>query len=141
MKVFNDHPVASLARDIENGVWNTFPRLVPTAVGAWVPAMDIHEETDKFIIRGDLPGLKAEDIDIVVENNKLTVKGERKFESRVNSEFGGRFERAEGQFQRTFRLSDKVDSDGISASSRDGVLEIVIKKHDTVQSRRIEVQS
>ncbi|MXW07307.1 MAG: Hsp20/alpha crystallin family protein, partial [Gammaproteobacteria bacterium] len=101
----------------------------------------IHEESDKFVITADLPGLTSDDIEIFVEHDRVTIKGERKLERRVEDKDFGRFERVEGSFQRSFKLPDNADLDQVSASNRDGVLEIVIKKQETIASRRIKVES
>ena len=145
MKIVDRNPVVSFAqalqRDLDNGIWNTFPRFVNRSDGSWVPSMDIHEESDKFVITADLPGLTSDDIEIFVEHDRVTIKGERKLERRVEDKDFGRFERLEGSFQRSFKLPDNADLDQVNASNRDGVLEIVIKKQETIASRRIKVES
>ena len=145
MKIVDRNPVVSFAqalqRDLDNGIWNTFPRFVNRSDGSWVPSMDIHEESEQFVITADLPGLTSDDIEIFVEHDRVTIKGERKLERRVEDKDFGRFERLEGSFQRSFKLPDNADLDQVSASNRDGVLEIVIKKQETIASRRIKVES
>lgn len=145
MKIVDRNPVVSFAqalqRDLDNGIWNTFPRFVNRSDGSWVPSMDIHEESDTFVITADLPGLTSHDIEIFVDRDRVTIKGERKLERRVEDKDFGRFERLEGSFQRSFKLPDNADLDQVSASNRDGVLEIVIKKQETIASRRIKVES
>lgn len=145
MKIVDRNPVVSFAqalqRDLDNGIWNTFPRFVNRTDNSWVPSMDIHEESEKFVITADLPGLTSDDIEIFVEHDRVTIKGERKLERRVEDKDFGRFERLEGSFQRSFKLPDNADLDQVSASNRDGVLEIVIKKQETIASRRIKVES
>ncbi len=145
MKIVERNPVVSFAqalqRDLDNGIWNTFPRFVNRTFDSWVPSMDIHEESEKFVITADVPGLTSDDIEIFVEHDRVTIKGERKLERRVEDKEFGRFERLEGSFQRSFKLPDNADLDQVSASNRDGVLEIVIKKQETIASRRIKVES
>ena len=145
MKIVDRNPVVSFAqalqRDLDTGIWNTFPRFANRTEDSWVPSMDIHEESDKFVISADVPGLSSDDIEIFVEQDRVTIKGERKLERRVEDKDFGRFERLEGSFQRSFKLPDNADLDQVSASNRDGVLEIVIKKQETVASRRIKVES
>lgn len=144
MKIIERNPVVSFAhalqRDLENGIWRSVPRFANQADG-WVPSMDIHEESDRFVITADLPGLNSDDIEIFVEQDRLTVKGERKFERRVAEKDFGRFERMEGSFQRSFKLPENADLDQVSASNRDGVLEVVIKKQEAIPSRRIKIES
>lgn len=144
MKIVERNPVVSFAhalqRDLENGIWNTVPRFVNRTEG-WVPSMDIHEESDRFVISADLPGLQSDDIEILVEHDRVTIKGERKFERRVEDKDFGRFERHEGTFQRSFKLPENADLDQVSASNQNGVLEVTIKKQETIASRRIKVES
>lgn len=144
MKIVERNPVVSFAhalqRDLENGIWTTVPRFV-NRTEAWVPSMDIHEESDRFVITADLPGLQADDIEILVEHDRLTIKGERKIERRVEDKDLGRFERHQGSFQRSFKLPENADLDHVSASNRDGVLEVTIKKQETIASRRIKIDS
>ena len=144
MKIVERNPVVSLAqtlqRDLENGIWSTFPRFVNRTEG-WVPLMDIHEEADRFLISADVPGLQSDDIEILIEHDRLTIKGERKIERSVEDKTFGRFERLEGSFQRSFKLPENADLDQVSASNRAGVLEITIKKQEAIPSRRIKVDS
>ena len=111
-------------------------------VADWIPAVDILEQKDGFVIRADLPGVSAEDIDVSMEDGLLSISGER---SRLaDAEFDGvrRFERAAGKFVRRFTLPDNVDADGIAARSADGILEITIPKQPEVDTtRRIAVEA
>ncbi len=111
------------------------------AVSHWRPAVDIKEEQDRYIIRADLPGIEAKDIEITMENGVLTLKGERASEKTEEREGYRRIERARGTFYRRFSLPDTADADKIEAKSKDGVLEIVLPKHRKVQPRRISVNS
>lgn len=95
---------------------------------AWSPAVDIKEEDDRFVIHADIPGVSADDIDISMEKGVLTIKGERKHEAEENKEGFHRIERAYGTFMRRFSLPENVDADKISASSKDGVVELVLPK-------------
>ncbi len=107
----------------------------------WTPAVDIREEDDRFVIHADVPGVDPKDIDVTMENGVLTIKGERKTESEEEREGYKRVERSRGAFYRRFSLPDSADSDKINAKSKNGVLEIVIPKHDVVQARKIAVKS
>lgn len=111
------------------------------ATSDWVPAVDIREEPDRYLIHADVPGVAPEDIEIHMENGVLSLKGERKREASEEREGYKRVERVYGSFYRRFSLPDTADADKISASSRNGVLEIVIPKQEKVQPRRITVQS
>ena len=110
------------------------------ATAEWAPAVDIKEEADKFVLQADLPGVKAEDIDVSMEEGVLTIKGEKKTEATVEKEGYKRAERAYGSIHRRFSLPDTANSEAISAKSNLGVLEIVIPKHEPVRPKKIEVK-
>ncbi len=109
-------------------------------VADWVPAVDIREEPDRFVILADVPGVDPKDIEITMDNGVLTIKGRRETVSEEEREGYRRIERARGTFMRRFTLPDTADAEHISARSRNGVLEIVIPKHERVQPRKITVE-
>jgi HSP20 family protein len=111
------------------------------ATAEWTPAVDIKEDSNKFIILADIPGVKPEDIEISMEAGVLTVKGEKKFETNIEKEGFKRVERTFGSFYRRFSLPDSANSDAINASSKNGVLEIAIPKREAVKPKRIHVES
>lgn len=148
MRIIERHPVWSPAnimqRDLEDSLWNVLPRVagqLSRRASDWIPATDIQEEGDRFVLRSDLPGLKADDIDITVENDLLSIKGERKIERNEENGNFRRFERIQGSFERSFNLPDTADPEHINASCKDGVLEVVIGKRETSQPKRITVDS
>lgn len=106
----------------------------------WTPAVDIKEEADRYLLHADIPGVKADDIEVSMDKGVLTIKGERKHESTESKEGFKRVERSHGVFMRRFSLPDGVDGENISASSKDGVLEVVIPKSEPEKPRRIEVK-
>ncbi len=110
-------------------------------VADWVPAVDIVEEKERFVLRADVPGVKPEDIEVDMENGVLTVSGRRNEESSEEHEGMRRVERISGRFFRRFSLPDTANADAISATSKDGILEVVIPKQPAVQARRITVQT
>ncbi|SDY34246.1 Hsp20/alpha crystallin family protein [Nitrosomonas sp. Nm58] len=112
-----------------------------SATAEWVPAVDIKEASDKFVLHADLPGVKPEEIDISMENGVLTIKGEKKTEAKTEKEGYKRVERTYGSFYRRFSLPDTANPDAISAVSKHGVLEIVIPKRESVQPKKISVTS
>ena len=112
-----------------------------SATAEWVPAVDIKEESDKFVLLADLPGVKPEEIDVSMENGVLTVKGEKRTEAKTEEEGYKRVERTYGSFYRRFSLPDTANPDAISAVSKHGVLEIVIPKRESVQPKKINVAS
>ena len=110
-----------------------------SSVCDWTPAVDIKEDQDQYIIHADIPGVNPKDIELHMENGVLTMKGERSSEKKESREGYKRIERAYGSFFRRFSLPDSADAENIKANSKDGVLEIIIPKHEKVQPRRITV--
>lgn len=107
----------------------------------WVPAVDIKEEAERFVIHADVPGVDPKNIEITMEDGTLTLKGERKEASREEHDGYRRVERVTGQFFRRFTLPDTADAEGVSARGNNGVLEISIPKHAKAQPRRITVKA
>ncbi len=122
------HPL--LQRDIETSHF---------AGGDWMPAVDIKDEENRYVIRADIPGVKPEDIEVTMENGMLTIRGERKFEETEEKENFKRIERSHGLFYRRFTLPDNTDAEAIQATGKDGVLEVTIPKTAETHSKRIEV--
>ncbi len=112
-----------------------------SSVADWVPAVDIVEKKDRYVLRADVPGVKPEDIDVNMENGMLSVSGERHLESAEEDQGARRVERVSGKFYRRFRLPDTADAEEISARSANGILEVVIPKQPEIQARRITVES
>jgi HSP20 family protein len=98
------------------------------ALSDFVPAVNTREKADAYSIELDLPGIRKEDIEIITEDNVLTISGERKHAEEVNEEDYYKLESVYGKFVRSFTLPDKVDVENIHAESKDGVLEVVIPK-------------
>ena len=110
-------------------------------IANWVPAVDIVEEKDRFVLHADVPGVDSKDIDVSMDAGVLTVTGERKTEN-VSEEKGfRRVERASGRFFRRFNLPDTADAKSITAKSGNGILEVSIPKLPEVQARRISVEA
>jgi HSP20 family protein len=118
---------------------------VPAAAGDteanWMPAVDVHEYADKFVVTADLPGVEAKDIDITADNGVLTLRGRRQFERRENQKGFERLERVSGAFLRRFMLPDNVQTDQIKARHNNGVLEVTIPKLIAPEPRRVSVES
>ena len=109
------------------------------ATSSWSPAVDIKEEEGRFVIYADIPGVNPQDIEVSMENSVLTIKGERKLENREDNKEFKRVERIYGSFYRRFSLPDIADADKITASGKDGVLEVVIPKRPSAQARKIAI--
>jgi len=110
------------------------------ATSQWMPAVDIKEEADHFVIIADIPGVNPKDIHITMENGLLTIRGEREANQEENTENYSRIERSRGVFYRRFSLPDTADSENISAKGKHGVLEIVIPKVQKAQLKKIDIQ-
>ena len=107
----------------------------------WMPAVDVQEAKDAFVLRADLPGVDPKDIDITMENGVLTIRGRRLSEATKEGNGYRRVERVSGEFFRRFTLPDSADAESISAQSNHGVLTLRIGKRPEVQARRIEVKA
>jgi HSP20 family protein len=129
-----------------NRLFNTFFDTPTTsgngnnAVRRWVPSMDLVETDEHFVLRADLPGLTEADVSIELEDNVLTVSGERQAEHEDKKEGFYRMERSFGQFRRSLTLPDGVDADGIGATFDKGVLEVRIPKPEERKPRRVNIQ-
>jgi HSP20 family protein len=129
-----------------NRLFNSF--FEPSATGAngtqlrrWVPPMDLVESEDAFLLRADLPGLSEEDVNIELEDNLLTISGERKSEHEERKEGYYRVERASGTFSRSLTLPEGVDPDAIQASFENGVLEVRVPKPEQKQPRKVTISA
>lgn len=105
----------------------------------WTPHVDIKEEADRFILLADIPGVEPSDIEVQMDKGMLAIKGERTLETRSEGTNFSRVERRHGTFHRRFALPDSANPEGITASGRNGVLEIVIPKRPETTPRRIQV--
>jgi HSP20 family protein len=108
---------------------------------SWIPHVDVREETDRFVVTADLPGVEGKDIDITADQGVLTIKGERRSEKKSSKDGYERVERAAGTFLRRFTLPESADLEAIKATHVNGVLEVAIPKLTQAQPRRIEVQA
>ncbi|MDQ3721090.1 MAG: Hsp20/alpha crystallin family protein [Actinomycetota bacterium] len=105
----------------------------------WSPAMDLVEAEDHFLLKADLPGLGEEDISIEIEDNTLTLSGERRAEAETTERGWYRVERAFGRFSRSLTLPEGVDAEGVSAAFDKGVLEVRIPKPEERKPRRVQI--
>ena len=126
-----------------NRLFNTvFDSPAPAGNGGlrrWMPAMDLVESGDHFVLRADLPGLSEEDVNIEVEERVLTISGERKAEHTETKDGYQRFERAFGAFSRSLTLPEGIDAEAVSASFDRGVLEVRIPKPEQRKPRKISI--
>lgn len=128
----------SLFPDYNRGAGVGEGELVSTA--AFVPPVDIYEDDQKIVLKLEVPGMKQEDLDIQLENNTLTVRGERKFEKEEKEENFHRIERRYGSFYRAFTIPNTVNPDSVKAEYDAGVLRIQLEKKAEAKPKQIKVQ-
>lgn len=137
---------ASLARRMESlfdemvgrGLWRTSEER--PLRGSWVPAINILEREDAMVITADLPGLKAEDVDVTVEEGTLSIRGERKLEEVSEGETYHRVERLYGVFERSFTLPNSIDVDKIDARFSNGEMVLTLPKREESKPRSVKIK-
>ena len=108
--------------------------------GAWTPSVDIFENKDQLVIEAELPGMKPEDVNVSIENNVLTLHGERKLEQKTEGDNFHRVDRSYGSFTRSFTLPPTVSSENANAEFENGVLRLTLAKREEAKPRRIEIK-
>jgi HSP20 family protein len=111
------------------------------ALRRWIPAMDLVETDDDFVLRADLPGLSQDDVNIELEDNVLTISGERKAEHEERKEGYYRVERTSGQFSRSLTLPEGIDPDAVRANFDRGVLEVRVPKPEQRKPRKVTISA
>jgi HSP20 family protein len=121
---------------------DAFTRLLSEPQGSrpWSPAVDIYETENELVVKADLPDVDQKDIDVRVENQTLTIAGERKFEKQDNAKGYHRIERSYGNFLRSFALPDTFDTEHITAQFKNGVLSVTLPKKETAKPRQVKVE-
>ena len=109
------------------------------AGGDWLPAVDIYEDGDSLVFQAELPGVNKDDVEVQVEGNVLTLRGQRKKEKEVNGEQYHRVERYYGGFVRSFTLPTGIDKEKIRAEYRDGVLRLDLPKGEGAKPKKIKI--
>jgi HSP20 family protein len=117
-------------------MWNE-----PRAARPWSPSVDIFETENELVLKADLPEVKLEDIEVRVENQTLTVKGERKFERDETNRGYHRIERSYGVFERSFTVPATVDADKVGAEYKNGVLTVKLPKKEAAKPRQVKIES
>jgi HSP20 family protein len=131
----------STLQDQFNRLFNESFRTHPeeSALTTWAPAVDIYETPNELVVKADLPDVNEKDIDVRVENNLLTIRGERKFEKSVSEENFLRVERSYGAFSRSFSLPNTVNAEAIGAEYKNGVLTVTLPKREESKPRQVKV--
>jgi HSP20 family protein len=133
------HEVVSLQNRVNSLFRNLNEGESPMASASFVPPVDIYEDADKLTLKLEIPGMTEKDLDVRVEDNTLTVKGERKFEAEEKEENFHRIERAYGSFYRAFTLPTTVETDKVQANYNAGVLKLELKKKPEAQPKQIKI--
>ena len=108
-------------------------------LASWAPAVDIYETEGELVVKADLPEVQEKDIDVRMENNTLTIRGERKFENEVHQDKYLRVERAYGTFTRSFSLPNTISTEGIRAEYHDGVLTVHMPKREESKPKQVKI--
>ena len=114
---------------------------LPVEERGWMPAVDVFEKEDRFVVKAELPGMKEDDIDVSVVGDTLSIKGEKKTETEIKDEDYYRCERSYGSFYRSIPIPSNVDANKIEASFEDGVLEVALPKSAKVKPKKIAVSA
>lgn len=118
----------------------TFPgRSDDSSLTTWAPAVDIYETENELVLKADLPDINEKDLDVRVENNMLTIRGERKFEEKVKEDNYLRIERTYGSFSRSFSLPNSVNSEAIKAEYKNGVLTVELPKRAESKPKQVKI--
>ena len=112
----------------------------PSSTTSWSPAVDIYETQNEIVVKAELPGMERKDIELSLENNVLTLKGNRQFEKEAKDENYHRIERSYGTFSRSFSIPAVVDESRIAADHRDGVLTITLPKTQKAKAKQIAIK-
>ena len=110
-----------------------------TTARRWIPAMDLVETEDHFVLKADLPGMTESDVNVELEGNVLTISGERKIEHEAKKDGYYRLERTSGTFSRALTLPEGIDTDAVAATFDNGVLEVRIPKPAEAKPRRVQI--
>ena len=134
------HNLSALQEQVNRLFEGSLPRRSDqSALTTWAPAVDIYETENELVLKADLPDVNEKDLDIRIESNILTIKGERKFEEKVNEDNYLRVERTYGSFSRSFSLPSTVDSGSIKADYKNGVLTVELPKRAESKPRQVKI--
>jgi HSP20 family protein len=133
--------LSSIQNELNRLFGRTFTGEVGEREAAWVPAVDIAETQERFLITAELPGVEPDDVDISVENSVLTLRGERKFYRETREDDFHRIERRFGSFARSITLPSTADAERINASFDAGLLTIEVPKREEAKPRKIQVKA
>ena len=133
--------VVTMSNRLNRTLHDSYIPRTEDSLGAWGPPVDIFEKQDRLVIRTEIPGVEMEDMDVRIENGVLTLHGERKQDTEVKEENAYRMERIYGTFTRSFTLPTTVDSAKVTATYKDGVLEVSVPKAETAKPKKISIKA
>ena len=131
--------ISTLQEEVNRLFESSFHGRSESSSASWAPAVDVHETENELIVTADLPGMNEKDLDVRVENNMLTISGERKTETNVEDDNYLRVERSYGSFSRSVALPNTVNSDAVAAEYRNGVLTVKLPKREETKPRQVKV--
>ena len=141
MSLSNFDPLSNFPVNFRN-FEDAITRLLSEPRGArpWSPSVDIHETENELVLKADLPDVKLEDIEVRVENDTLTLKGERKFQKDESVKGYHRIERSYGSFVRSFTVPATVDAEKVAAELKNGVLTVTLPKKEAAKPRQVKIE-
>ena len=133
-------------RGLQDEMTRLFTGAMPASVnredmlnGAWSPKVDIYENKENLVLEAELPGMSRKDFELTIENNVITLRGERTFEKKTEGDNYHRLERSYGSFTRSFTLPQTVSAEGAKAEFNNGILNVTLPKREETKARKIEV--
>ena len=136
-----NHPIARIKEEITSMIHRFFDdSFFNSQTKTFMPSINLREDEEKFIVETELPGIDMKDIDIEIHGNKLTIKGEKRIEKENKEGKNHIIESQYGSFYRTFTIPDHVDTDKISAESKNGIVYIYLPKDKTNGPKRIDIR-
>ena len=128
-----------------NSIFGRFPARVGSeqemlAMSDWTPSVDISETDTAYLVKGEIPGVKKEDIKVTIEDGVITMRGERKQEKEEKNEKFHRIERSYGNFMRSFRIPDDADESAVKAEFKDGMISVTLPKSEKAKSKSKEIE-
>jgi HSP20 family protein len=131
----------AMSHRLNRTISDPYAQRTEDSFGAWAPPVDIFEGQDQLVIRAEVPGVQLKDMDIRIENGVLTLHGERKHDTDINDANVHLMERVYGAFTRSFSLPTTVDAANVTATYKDGVLEVTVPKAETAKPKSIEIKA
>jgi len=133
--------ISTLQDQVNRLFENSFHGRCDSSLTSWAPAVDVHETEDEIVVTADIPGMNEKDLDVRVENNMLTISGERTAEKNVKEDNYLRVERSCGSFSRNFALPNTVNTESVAAAYSNGVLTVKLPKREETKPKQIPIKA